>query len=126
MKCPSCGAPGMKRTFSATHDPERFYLCKECGHTLSRAREPWSDRDQRFFIMARLVEEVRLLEEIRDALKERIPAEGASPISLLQEAASDRTRSKAPCRSIIILVSHRPGTMQIADTVLSVESGRVC
>ena len=26
----------------------------------------------------------------------------------------------------IILVSHRPGTMQIADTVLSVESGRVC
>ena len=40
MKCPSCGAPGMKRTFSATHDPERFYLCKECGHTLSRAREP--------------------------------------------------------------------------------------
>ena len=80
----------MKRTFSATHDPERFYLCKECGHTLSRAREPWSDRDQRFFIMARLVEEVRLLEEIRDALKERIPAEGASPISLLQEAASDR------------------------------------
>ena len=99
MKCPSCGAPGMKRTFSATHDPERFYLCKECGHTLSRARAPWSDRDQRFFIMARLVEEVRLLEEIRDALKERIPAEGASPISLLQEAASDRTRSKAPCRS---------------------------
>ena len=89
----------MKRTFSATHDPERFYLCKECGHTLSRAREPWSDKDQRFFIMARLVEAVRLLEEIRDALKERIPAEGASPISLLQEAASDRTRSKAPCRS---------------------------
>lgn len=26
----------------------------------------------------------------------------------------------------IILVSHRPSTMQIADTVLSVESGRVC
>ena len=51
----------MKRTFSATHDPERFYLCKECGHILSRAREPWSGKDQRFFIMARLVEEVRLL-----------------------------------------------------------------
>ena len=99
MKCPSCGAPGMKRTFNATHDPERFYLCKECGHILSRAKEPWSGKDQRFFIMARLDEQNRLLEEIRDALKERIPAEGASPISLLQEAASDRTRSKAPCRS---------------------------
>lgn len=79
MKCPSCGAPGMKRTFSATHDPERFYLCKECGHTLSRAREPWSDKDQRFFIMARLVEAVRLLEEIRDALKDASRRRGLVP-----------------------------------------------
>ena len=78
----------MKRTFSATHDPERFYLCKECGHILSRAREPWSGKDQRFFIMARLVEEVRLLEEIRDALKERIPAEGASSNPPSQGVAS--------------------------------------
>ena len=64
MRCPSCGAPGMKRTFNATHDPERFYLCKECGHILSRAKEPWSGKDQRFFVMASLAEQNRLLEEI--------------------------------------------------------------
>lgn len=99
MKCPSCGAPGMKRTFNATHDPERFYLCKECGHILSRAKEPWSGKDQRFFIMARLDEQNRLLEEIRDALKERALVGEASSSLPPQEAASDHTPSKAPCRS---------------------------
>lgn len=99
MNCPNCGAPHMKRTFNAIRDPERFYLCKECGHTLSRVKEPWSAKDQRFFIMARLVEEVRLLEEIRDAFTGRAPAERASPSSPLQEAASDHTPSKALCRS---------------------------
>ncbi|EGW44703.1 MULTISPECIES: hypothetical protein [Bilophila] len=88
MKCPSCGAPGMKRTFNATHDPERFYLCKECGHILSRAKEPWSGKDQRFFVMASLAEQNRLLEEIRDALKERAPVGEASSNPPSQGVAS--------------------------------------
>lgn len=99
MKCPSCGAPGMKRTFNATHDPERFYLCKECGHILSRAKEPWSGKDQRFFIMARLVEQAKLLEEIRDVLKGHAPEEGTSASPPSQEAASGHAPSKVPYRS---------------------------
>ena len=96
MKCPSCGAPGMKRTFNATHDPERFYLCKECGHTLSRIKEPWSGKDQRFFIMARLDEQNRLLEEIRDALKERPRWGRLAPVCPRKKRLLTILRAKLP------------------------------